>query len=174
MWWAWVIAGIVLLFGFVVFRGAPYVPSHKKEVRRALKDLYALDKSDVLVDVGSGDGIILREAARQGARAVGYELNPALVLISKFLSRGDKRISTRLVDFWLTPLPNDTTVVYAFTVTRDIKKMAAKLQTESTRLKRPLYLISYGSNIPTLEPVKAVKAHYLYRFEPLQPEKAQV
>jgi len=174
MWWAWLFAGIVLLFGFVVFRGAPYVPSHKKEVRRALKDLYAVGKDDVLVDVGSGDGIILREAAKQGARAVGYELNPALVLISKFLSRGDAKISTRLADFWLTPLPDDTTVVYAFTVTRDIKKMAAKLQKEATRLERPLYLISYGTNIPMREPIKVLKAHHLYRFEPLQSTKAQV
>lgn len=174
MEWFWVLAGIVLLFGFVVFRGAPYVPSHKKEVQRAFNDLYALNKNDVLVDVGSGDGIILREASGRGARAVGYELNPALVLISKVLSRGNRKVSVRLADFWLTPLPSDTTVVYAFTVMRDIKKMEAKLQNEASRLNRPLYLISYGSNIPDREPAKVVQAHYLYRFEPLQATKAQV
>jgi len=36
-----------------------------------------------LVDVGSGDGRIVLEAARRGYKAHGVELNPWLVLYSK-------------------------------------------------------------------------------------------
>ncbi|HEU4716091.1 MAG TPA: hypothetical protein VFS14_04660, partial [Candidatus Saccharimonadales bacterium] len=68
----WILCAVVLLFGFVVFRGAPYVPSHKKDVAIAFEELYEVGKNDVVVDVGSGDGIILRMAAKRGARAVGY------------------------------------------------------------------------------------------------------
>lgn len=174
MEWLWLLAGVVLLFGFVVFRGAPYVPTHKKEIKGAFEELYPLGKNDVLVDVGSGDGVVLRVASTYGAQAVGYELNPALVFIAQFLSRGDSNVSVRLADFWLTQLPDNTTVVYAFAVSRDIPKMTAKLQNEATRIGRPLHLITYGSNIADRTPVKVVRAHFLYTFEPLQPQEAQV
>lgn len=169
MWIFWGFIILVFTFGFVVFRGAPYVPSHRKHVRRALKELYAIGKQDVLVDIGSGDGIILRIASEFGAQARGYELNPLLVFISRFLSRRDRKVKVFLRDFWLTDLPKDTTVVYAFAVTRDIGKMANKLQTETNRLGRPLYFISYGSWIEGRAKLKELGAHHLYRFDPLHP-----
>lgn len=170
----WLVAIVIIVFNFVVFRGAPYVPSHKKQVKGAFKELYALGSKDVLVDVGSGDGIILREAVRHGATAIGYELNPVLVFISRFLSRNNKKVTVYLADFWFVHLPAETTVVYAFAVTRDINKMATKLQNEATRLNKPLYFISYGNAIPGRPPVKVVRAHTLYRFEPLHGTQAQV
>ncbi len=166
-WLFWPVAGVILLFGFVVLRGAPYVPSHRRDVKRAFDELYELSEKDVLVDVGSGDGIILRQAAARGAKAVGYELNPALVAVSRFLSRGDPKVSVRLGDFWLAPLPADTTVVYGFIVTRDAKKMAKKLQAEADRLGRGLYFISYGSELKDVRKLKGLGAHHLYRFDPL-------
>jgi hypothetical protein len=170
----WVLAGIVLLFGFVVFRGAPYVPSHRKDVAKAFDKLYKVGKKDVVVDVGSGDGIILRMAAKRGARAVGYELNPALVVISRILSRGDKRISTQLSDFWFAKLPQGTTLVYAFTVERDIKKLSAKLQAEADRLGHSFHVVSYGSEITDPAAIRTLGAHHLYVFRPLHGSEAQV
>jgi hypothetical protein len=168
----WLLGGIVVLFGFVVFRGAPYVPSHRRDVALAFDELYELSEKDVLVDAGSGDGVILRMAAARGAKAVGYELNPALVAVSRLLSRKNEKIRIRLSDFWLTPLPYDTTVVYGFMVQRDINKMAKKLQSEANRLEHPLYFISYGSEIPARPKIKASGAHNLYRFDPLHAAKA--
>jgi SAM-dependent methyltransferase len=166
MWFLYVIAGIVLVFGFVVFRGAPYVPSHRKYVRLAFKDLYKVTSKDVLVDIGSGDGVILRMAAAQGAKAIGYEINPILVAISKLLARNNPRISTRLVDFWLTDLPAETTVVYTFAVSRDIEKIAKKLQKAADTHKHKLWLITYGAPVHSKEAVKVLHAHTLYLFEP--------
>jgi hypothetical protein len=169
----WIIFVIVMVFGFVVFRGAPYVPSHRSQVTRAFsKELYPVGDKDVVIDVGSGDGIILRLASKQGARAIGYELNPVLVMISQFLSRHDKRVKTYLSDFWLTSLPDETTLVYGFMVTRDIEKMAKKLQDEANRLKRPLYFICYGTSITSHSKLKELGAHHLYKFEPLHTKKA--
>ena len=168
MWVLWILAVIVLIFGFVVFRGAPYVPSHRRQVERAFDELYPLSDKDVLVDVGSGDGIVLRLASRRGARAVGYELNPILVALSQFLSRHDASVTVRLSVFWLTALPPETTVVYGFVVTRDIEKMARKLQQETDRLRHPLYFVSYGATIKSHPKLKELGAHHLYRFDPLQ------
>lgn len=167
MWWLYVTLAVILIFGVVVFRGAPYVPSHRKYARQAFNELYEVTSKDVLVDIGSGDGIILRLAASQGARAIGYEINPILVVISKLLARGDPKISTRLADFWLVDLPADTTIVYAFAVTRDIEKIGAKLQKTADKLGRPVWLMTYGAPVKSRSPVRALQAHTLYKFEPL-------
>lgn len=163
----WILAIIVLAFGWVVFRGAPYVPSQNRYIRRAFTQLYPLNSHDVLVDVGSGDGVVLRRAAQFGAKAIGYELNPVLVVISRFLSRTQPTVRVELADFWKTDLPDDTTVVYAFLVTRDVKKMIQKMQTEATRLQRQLSFISYGNVLPGMTPDKTLDAYGLYSFYPL-------
>ena len=164
--WFWAIGGVIVLFGFVVFRGAPYVPSHRRFAKGALEELYPLGKKDVLIDLGSGDGVILRLAAERGARAIGYELNPALVLISKFLSRRHPLAETRLADFWLIDLPKDTTVVYAFAVTRDMPKLARKLQRTADKTGHEIQLITYGLPLKDKEPSGQLQAHRLYTFEP--------
>src|SRR5690606_7426314 len=96
----WIGGVITLAFGFVVFFGAPYVPTRKKQVDEVFDKLYKLSPNDVLVDIGSGDGKLLRAASARGARAVGYELNPLLVLLTKFLSRGDHRVKVHCQNFW--------------------------------------------------------------------------
>lgn len=168
IWW-WLVGVTILLFGLVVFRGAPYVPSQKRCVRQAFDGLCPLSAKDVLVDVGSGDGIVLRLASERGATAIGYELNPLLVLISRFLSRHDAKVSVKLTDFWLTPLPETTTIVYAFSVTRDIKKMTNKMQREANNLNRPLRFIIFGNVLAGQKADAALGAYHLYTFYPLQP-----
>lgn len=172
----WILLGIILIFfGLVVFHGSPYVPTRKVYIRQALKELYKISPNDVLVDIGSGDGTVLREAAEIGVKkAVGYEINPFLVLISKFLSRKYKNIDVKLADFWLISLPDDTTVIYIFSVTRDIKNITKFIQKESNRLKKSLYVISYGNEINNIELIKKLGAFRLYIFKPLQSHKAQV
>lgn len=172
MWPFWVMAIPALAFGFVVFWGAPYVPSKKKDLSEALDQLYPLGKKDVLIDVGSGDGVVLRAAATRGAKAIGYELNPLLVLISRWLCRKQQGISVEVANFWHVSLPAETTIIYAFVVSRDSGKLVRKINEEATRLGRPLLLISYGCELPEKAPVKMLGAHALYEFAPLHTSKA--
>lgn len=172
MWGLWLLAALVLLFGFVVFRGAPYVPTRRRDIAMAFDELYPLSSGDLLVDIGSGDGIVLREAAQRGAQAVGYELNPLLVLISRALCRSYPGIRIYLADFWNAKLPPETTVVYTFGDSRDIAKMATKVMNEATRLGHPLLFISYGFEVPGEAAVKSAGPYHLYRFEPLQSDEA--
>jgi hypothetical protein len=162
----WFVVAIILLFGFVVFRGAPYVPSMKKYAAHALDELYPLSKHDLLVDVGSGDGVILRLAAERHARAIGYELNPLLVVVSRFLSRAYPTVQTKLADFWLVDLPHDTTIVYAFSVGRDMEKLARKMQASADQSGHLIRLITYGHVIESREPERATNSHTLYCFVP--------
>ena len=165
----WLFIGIalaVVLFGFVVILGSPYVPSQRKDIKQALTELYPLSRGDLLLDIGSGDGVVLRAAAKIGARAVGYEINPVLVLISRILSRNNKKITTRLADFWMAKFPDETTVIYIFSVTRDMKKIIEKIQIETNRLHRPLNVISYGSGFGEKKTIKDIGACHLYIFYP--------
>lgn len=160
----WIFAGFVFAFGFVVLFGAPYVPSHRKEVRRSFKDLYPLSKKDVLVDLGSGDGVVLAEAARRGAKAYGYELNPLLVLLSRL--RLKKRAIVTLGNMWNVKLPQETTIVYIFMVTRDSHKAVRYFQAEAARLNRPLMVMTYGAGMKGLTETAKLRGHSLYKIAP--------
>jgi hypothetical protein len=162
---------IFVFFGLVVFLGAPYVPSHRKDVKRAF-EYFAINSSDLLVDVGSGDGIILRIASRYGAKAVGFEINPILVGISRLLSLHDPRVKVVLQNLWFAKLPNETTIVYAFAVNRDEGKLIALMQREANRLNKPLKLLCYASPFKRIVAVDTFEAYHLYIFQPLQSKNA--
>jgi len=170
----WFLVIIFGLFAFVVFFGAPYVPVRRRDVKKAFDELYQLGPSDVLVDLGSGDGRVLREASKRGARAVGVELNPILVILSRWMSRGDKKVSVRLSNLKREPFPDGTTVIYLFATSRDSGPFAKKIEREATRLGRKLYVLSYGFNLPGRKPTKRNNLHLLYEIKPLQPSKHKV
>lgn len=168
MLWIYIVGAIVVLLGFSVFFGAPYVPSRRRDLTRMFDTLYPLTADDVVIDVGSGDGVILREASRRGARAVGYEISPLLVALSKILSRGDEKVTISMANFWLASFPEGTTIVYAFSVERDVRKLAKKLQDESNRLNKSLKLVTYGSPLIGVSAVREFEAYHLYDIHPLQ------
>ena len=164
----YVAAVVVLLFGLVAFRGAPYVPSHPKQVRKAFRELYPLTERDIVVDAGSGDGLVLRIAAQQGARAIGYELNPLLVALSRVWSWRNPLVSVRLADFWRAPLPDDLTLIYVFSVSRDVAKLERRVQEIANRQQRSFHVMMYGAPLPTLPTVGTMGAHTLYEVTPGQ------
>ena len=58
---------------------APFVPTPEEVVVRML-ELAEITPGDVLYDLGSGDGrIVIAAAKRYGIKAVGFEIDPALV-----------------------------------------------------------------------------------------------
>ena len=166
MIWVLIVGVVIILLGFSVFFGAPYVPSRRRDFTRMFDELYPLSKKDLLIDVGSGDGIILREASRRGAQAVGYEISPLLVGISKWLSRNDKKVTVSMANFWQAKFPQATTVIYAFSVERDAKKLTYKIQSEANRLNKKVTLICYGSPLPATKVVSEFEAYHLYQFDP--------
>ena len=168
----WILFVVVVMFGFVVAFGAPYVPSHTKEVRSAFEELYALGAHDTLVDLGSGDGVVLKEAMRHGATVYGYELNPLLVVITRLRLLGHANARVVLADMWRTPLPDETTLVYVFSVTRDSAKLARRLQSEADRLGRPFHVLTYGAQLKDVVPKAVRRGHTLYEVTPLQGREA--
>lgn len=167
MLWIYIFGCIVVLIGISVFFGAPYVPSLRRDIKRLFDELTPIGPGDVVLDIGSGDGIVLREISRRGAKGVGYEIHPLFVGISKLLSLGDKNVTIQWANAWTAPFPEDVTLVYAFAVGRDGAKLAKKVQKEATMLGRPLTLVCYGNPLPGRTPVRSFEAYHLYLFEPL-------
>lgn len=155
---------VLLVFALSALFGAPYVPSLKREVVTAFEHLYQVTDTDTVVDLGSGDGIVLSEAIKLGARAYGYEINPFLVILSKL--RLGRKATIRLADMWTAKLPKDTTLVYVFSVSRDTKKLARYLQRQADAQKISFTVMMFGAKLPGLLAVKEFRGHSLYRFTP--------
>jgi SAM-dependent methyltransferase len=63
-----------------------WVPTPPELVEKML-DLAAVTPSDVVMDLGSGDGRNIIAAAKRGARAIGVEFNPDMVALSRRLAQ---------------------------------------------------------------------------------------
>lgn len=71
-----------------VFVGAPYLPSSRTAFRSVLEHVPELQRDGVkMVDIGSGDGRLVLEASKRGMNAMGIELNPWLVFLSRLKMR---------------------------------------------------------------------------------------
>lgn len=66
-----------------LFGNVPYVPSSMKTVRHMI-EVSKMQPGEKVCDIGSGDGRIVIEFAKRGAISHGYEINPLLVLISRW------------------------------------------------------------------------------------------
>ena len=126
----WIVSGLFFLFALFAFTGAPYVPTLRSEAEKVFKKLYRLGRKDLVVDLGSGDGTVLVAAAKCGAKVYGIELNPILVLISRFRLRKFKHARVDFGNIFNCKFPAETTVVYLFGEDRDIMKFAKKLETK--------------------------------------------
>ena len=94
---------LFLIFGLTAFIGAPYVPTRHTDIQKLLRDELRLTNDDVVLDVGSGDGAVLQEVARTGAQAIGYEINPFLVLASRWrLRKHAKNVRIKWTNAWTT------------------------------------------------------------------------
>ncbi len=152
---------IVLPFGFVLLFGAPYLPTRQAQAKQAL-DLLDLQKGEVFVDLGSGDGAVLIEAARRGLVCYGYELNPFVWFVSKLRTlRFGKQVHIYCRNFWNIPLPKNTKGVFVFLLDPYMVKLDQKLSKELAPGGR---LASYTFKIPHKKVSVCEGALFLYRY----------
>jgi SAM-dependent methyltransferase len=133
------------------FVGAPYVPILKRD-SQALLDLAELKPGQTLIDIGCGDGRLLRAAAARGIKGIGYEVSPILVLVSRIVTwRYRHLITIHLADIWHTKLaPADA--IYVFFLDRYMKRLDAKFRAEITK---PTKVICYVFLVPDRKPIRA-------------------
>lgn len=152
---------IILLFGFVIFFGAPYLPTMSKQRQDALR-LLNLQPGQTLLELGSGDGRMLVSAAKQGIRCVGYELNPLLFLVSKIICyKYRKLIKLYYGNFWHKNWPS-ADGIYVFLHTRFMKKLDKKITQQQCGKK--VKVVSFAFTIPGRTVVKTKDALFLYVY----------
>lgn len=149
-----VVAVSVLLFFIyfmlAVFTGAPFLPTGKKYVETML-DIAAVQPGERFVDLGSGDGRLVIAAARRGARAVGYEINPFLVVIAylRIWRAGVRdRATIRWQSFWSADF-RAVDVVSIFGITGIMPRLEKKLSIE---LRPGTRVVSYVFSMPIWKP----------------------
>lgn len=152
---------VVFVFGFVVAFGAPYLPTLDAHKKQALK-LLALKPGDTLLELGCGDGRILVEAAKQGIKCVGYEINPLLVLTAKWQTRKYRHlVRVRMRNYWGEKLP-ETDAIFVFLLPKYMKKLNNKIIQE---FNKPVKLISVAFEIPGRKPIKQKNGLFLYEYK---------
>ncbi len=153
---------VVLLFSFVIFRGAPYLPTLKQQIEDAL-DLLDMQRGQTLLELGSGDGRFLGAAAKRGLYSVGYELNPLLVIWTRIrYYKYRKFISVRWGDFWVSQWP-ESDGMYVFLLQKYMKKLDTKVVQYAN--DKPYKVVSFGFTIPDRKPTKTKKGLRLYVYK---------
>lgn len=160
-----VLAIVVLILSFFYifpwFFGAPYEGTSKKKIKKIIR-LAGIKKTDIAVDLGSGDGRLVIAMAKKGAEAHGYEINPLLVYLSrrKIKQAGlQKKAFIHWKSFWDVNL-SKYNVIVMFQFYTIMKKLQKKLGKEAKKSSR---IISYYWKFPDWKIIRKIENIYLYK-----------
>lgn len=155
-----ILAAVVLLFGFVVMFGAPYLPVLSTQKEEAL-DMLALRPGQTMLELGCGDGRVLRAAAQRGINGVGYELNPLLVIIARITTwKYRRQVKVIWGNYWTASWPQ-AEGIFVFLLQKYMQKLDKKITQECGKNVK---LVSFAFQIPSKKPVKTHNGLYLYNY----------
>lgn len=155
-----VVLVLLVCFAAVLLVGAPYLPTLKPQIQ-AFIDLADLKPGATILELGSGDGRVLIAAANQGYKAVGYELNPLLVIVSKLRTlRYRKQVRVVWGNYWTKAWP-EADAIYVFLLPKYMDKLDKKC---AQYAHKPLKLVSFAFRIPGKKSDAQAKGLYLYKY----------
>lgn len=121
---------VPLTFAYSSWRAAPWVPTWGVDVKRFLS-LAQLQETDVVYDLGCGDGRMVCAAAAQGATAVGFDISVLPYLLAQLrrwrLGSARMRCHIQWRDFWHIDL-SGATVIYFFLIPRIYPRLKSQLE----------------------------------------------
>lgn len=149
------------VFVLSVFIGIPCMPTHKKQTE-TMMDIAGIGHGKKVVDLGSGHGRLVIAAARRGAFVDGYELNPFLVLLSKYLI-WRAGLSSRAEIHWRSFYQADVSQADIVTCFLFIKPMVKLRDGIFKDLKPGTTVAAYVFHIPGWEPVLKKEGIWVYK-----------
>jgi SAM-dependent methyltransferase len=154
---------IYLLFFVIAFLiGGPFVPSNRNALKTMIS-LADLKKGSIIYDLGSGDGRLLFLAAEQGAKAIGYELNPILAYYTKFralFSPNRKNITVHCKNFWNADI-HDANVIFVYLLPWHMERLGEKLQKET---HKGTIIVSNSFIFPKWKIIREDRINHVYAF----------
>jgi predicted methyltransferase len=147
---------------FNAIKDVPYVPT-KPDSLHIMMEMAGVKSGECIMDLGSGDGALVIEAARRGARAVGVEYNPFLVWYSRGRIRwADLDGKAKIIrgDFWQTPL-SDADILLLYLTPPTLSRLKEKFSRELTTGTR---IVTNTYPIPGWTPVKEREGVFLYQI----------
>lgn len=139
----------------------PYVQTPMEIVERMLR-MAEVGREDYVIDLGSGDGRIVIEAAKRGARGLGVDIDPSLVKLATETARKAgvaDRVEFSAKDIFDTDLSAATVVAFYL-----LPEFNAQLLPRLLRLKPGTRIVSHDGGIGDWPPDE--------RLEMRAPEKA--
>ncbi len=158
------IGGVFLITQFIsIFTRAPFVPTSRAAIA-AMIALAEIKPGEKAVDLGSGDGRLVRAAARAGARAEGWEINPFLVFWSRAICRIERLSgSTRFnLGSYISRDFKSADVIFLYVLPSEMKRLAEWLP---GALKPGTRIIVNAFPFPGWTPDKIAGSVYRYRIE---------
>lgn len=154
---------VVLLFGFVILFGAPYLPTLKRQTDDAL-NLIALKKGQTLLELGCGDGRVAKAAAQRGLRVIGYELNPILAAVA-WLNTIKYRGQVKIIwgNYWQKKWP-ETDGIFVFLLDKYMEKLDKTIVQKVKEQGKPVRLVSYTFQIPGRKIDAEQGGLFLYKY----------
>ncbi len=159
-----IITGGVLLgcfIGLSWFAGsdAPYVPTKKEKIKKALS-LVPLKKK-VFYELGSGDGRIVLEAAKIGALAFGIEQSWIRVLYSRWKAH-QLKLNARFIhgDIFKQNF-SPANIIFIYLLHQGVDKLEEKLKKE---LKKGSIIITQTYHFKNLKPQKTDGDFWVYKI----------
>lgn len=158
-----IICLIVMIFFlwniYAIKQGAPFVPSGNKRIE-LMRQLANFKDTDVFLDIGSGDGRVLRHVAKFVKEARGIEINPILVLLSIIINRIYRIDNINIIqkDFWNTDL-SDVDVLFVYCIDSKMEKLEKKIKIE---MRQGTRIVSNGFILPTINLAQEINKVSLY------------
>lgn len=125
----------------------PFVPSSDERIK-IMMELAAIQLGSTTADLGSGNGRVVIEMAKQGAIAHGYEIDTDRVRISRNAIQKLNLDNTAFIhhqSFWDVSLsPYDVITIYG--ITSIMNRLESKLWTET---KSKCVIVSNAFTLPT-------------------------
>ena len=163
-----VLWGVFFVMGFV---RSPFIPTSKKATHTIMHTLGSC-RGLRITDLGSGTGNLVKEAAKKGAVATGYEISFLLYGISLITTPKKYRVRYVRGDIHAAHLQKED-VVLCYLLPKEVARLEKKLEKE---MKNGSRVISASFPMPHWKPEKIVpvggmvKHIFVYHMPPKKVE----
>lgn len=143
---------------YAAFTSGPFVPSSRKRHENMMK-LANIKSTDVVYDLGCGDGRLVFQASKKAKAAIGYELSVPLYLFGKMRQLFYPKASIRYGNIWRQDY-REASVIFCYLLPRAMKQFYKEVW---PNLKPGTRVVSNAFQMHDIKPAKELDKVYLYK-----------